>query len=481
MTLRAAVTRPTQNAKSQNVDGIEETYQQATTWLKAGEPARAAAAFDRILLDDPLHFPTLVHGGVACFFLGDEDGAALRLRAALALDPASLAALVNLANAERRRRPAAAIAVFRHALRLDPMQETAARRAALCLNLTPASPEETLAAARTWAAAAFPFSAPSHPPAAFASLRDHDPGRRLRVGYLVEYILTHDYTCLPLVENHSEAIEVVVYALSKPLFPDIEARYRTAAATFRTTPGISHDDLADLIRRDGVDILVEGAGLASIGGRLAVLARRAAPIQIHFPVMSTTGMAAVDEALADPIIVPAGGEGGFAETVRRVPLAYHFNPLTPTPEPTAPPSLRQGFITFGCFNSLSKTNDAVLQAWGRLLAAVPQSRLIIKATDWTPAAAQAMRDALTGAYGVDPGRLDVRRPTPTIAEHYAAFSAIGIALGTVPYGGVTTTAQALWMGAPVATLAGRRPLERYGAALLTAVGLHDLIAADVDG
>lgn len=452
---------------------IEARFAAAQQALRAGGDAAAViATCDSVLAASPGHFGALALGGIARLTLGDHDGAAPRLRAALVIDPAHATLWVNFGHALRRAHaPAAAIAAYDHALAVDSGLEPAARRRALALNLVTASPERTQAAARAWALAAGFAAAPPRP-----APRDPDPDRPLRVGYLVEHILTHDYTLLPLVENHGPEVETAIYATRLPLIAELGARYQAAAALYRPLPGVSAAELAAQIRRDRIDILVEGAGLASPDGRLAALAARPAPIQIHFPVMATTGMAAVDAVLADQTLIPPEEEGAMVEQVERTPLGYHFNPLLPTPDPGPPPLLARGAPTFGSFNAIDKLRDETLATWAELLRQTPGARLIVKALDWSAAAERRARAVLGDAAD----QVEFRPPTPTLTGHYASFNDIDIALDTFPYGGVTTTAQALWMGVPVITMLGRRPLERYGAALCRAVGLDDLIARNPD-
>ncbi|MCG5243761.1 hypothetical protein MCW82_28710, partial [Azospirillum doebereinerae] len=351
------------------------------------------------------------------------------------------------------------------ALTGDPADEAAV---ILNLNLTGCPAADIAAAARRWAARHAEPLREAPPPD-----RSPDPDRRLLVGYLCENALTHDFTCLPLVEHHGPGVVPVVYALGanadNPLLP----RY-AAAALLRRAGGLDNAALADLIRADGIDILVDGAGFPSRGQRLLAMARRPAPVQIHFPVMTTTGLSAMDAVLVDASTVPPGREADFTERVLRLPVGYHYSPLVPVPDPAPePPLLREGRVTFGSFNMASKLSPAVFDVWAAILRQVPGSRLIVKALDLSPADRRVLERALGGA-------LEIRPPTDGVEEHMAAYSDLDIHLDSFPYGGVTTTAQALWMGVPVVSLTGERVLDRYGASLLRAVGLDDLAVPTPD-
>jgi predicted O-linked N-acetylglucosamine transferase (SPINDLY family) len=135
-------------------------------------------------------------------------------------------------------------------------------------------------------------------------------------------------------------------------------------------------------------------------------------------------------------------------------------------------------VTFGSFNNFSKVGAATLAAWGRLLRAVPHSRLRLKTSGLgEPAVAAFVRERLA-VLGVDPGRLELLDRTPDVAAHLSLYHGVDLALDTFPYHGTTTTCEALWMGVPVITLAGDRHAARVGASLLSALGRPEWIAGD---
>ncbi|HYD69976.1 tetratricopeptide repeat protein [Azospirillum sp.] len=445
----------------------------ATVLRDGGRDAQAADAFARLLRLEPANADAWAARGRLLRALGRLEEALACLRCAAAWRPGDAELLLDLGRVFRAAGdPVRATTAFAASAALRPDALTAAG-AILSLNLTDAPPAVIRARVEDWARRyADPLADPLPEP---APARAADPDRPLRVGYLVENMLTHDYTCLPLVENHGPAVQAVVYALGPHQDNPISARYRAAAALFHPVHGIANDDLAALVRADGIDVLVDGAGFPSAGQRLLALARRPAPVQVHFPVMTTTGMAAVDALVVDATLAPPGTEAAFRERLVRVPIAYHFDPLMPTPEPGEPPVLRNGFVTFGSMNQLSKVRDATLHAWARVLARVPGSRLLVKAADMSAAGERRLRRILCDAHGLPPGRIETRPPTATLWDHYAAFNDADVFLDTFPYGGVTTTAQALWMGAPTVALAGDRVLDRYGASILGIVGLGDCV------
>jgi predicted O-linked N-acetylglucosamine transferase (SPINDLY family) len=109
-----------------------------------------------------------------------------------------------------------------------------------------------------------------------------------------------------------------------------------------------------------------------------------------------------------------------------------------------------------------------------VLAAVPDSRLLLKSFGLEAAACTAR----LAAHGIPAERVTLLPPTRTVAEHLACYAQMDVALDSFPYGGTTTTCEALWMGRPVITLCGDRHASRVGASLLTAIGHPEWIAAE---
>jgi predicted O-linked N-acetylglucosamine transferase (SPINDLY family) len=138
-------------------------------------------------------------------------------------------------------------------------------------------------------------------------------------------------------------------------------------------------------------------------------------------------------------------------------------------------------VTFGCFNNLAKVNDRTLGLWARILDAVPGSRLLLKSIGFLSMdARRRVRESLCSQSGIGEERLDIRGPEDSHESHLALYREMDIALDTFPYHGTTTTCEALWMGVPVVTLAGRTHVSRVGVSLLTNVGLPELIAESED-
>jgi predicted O-linked N-acetylglucosamine transferase (SPINDLY family) len=244
---------------------------------------------------------------------------------------------------------------------------------------------------------------------------------------------------------------------------------------------MSDADLAALIEREAIDIVVDCSGHTA-ANRLTALSRKPAPVQVTwlgYP--ATTGLPAIDYRLTDAIADPPDADAFSSETLVRLPngfLCYGPPPAAPAVSPL--PARQSGTIVFGSFNNPAKINAGVVAAWTRLLAAVPRARLLLKAKQFGDAPTRALFLDRFAASGCDPARIDLLPADRALDDHLAQYAKIDIALDPFPYNGTTTTCEALWMGVPVITLRGDRHAARVGASLLTRVGLEDWIAADID-
>jgi predicted O-linked N-acetylglucosamine transferase (SPINDLY family) len=313
---------------------------------------------------------------------------------------------------------------------------------------------------------------------------DRSTARRLRVGYVSADFRQHAVAWFaePLLAAHDRTcIEVFCYA--SVTIPDtVTARFRALAEHWRSIVGLDDAAVAELIRRDGIDVLVDVTGHTA-GSRLLVFARRPAPVQIEYLLGHgyTSGLSAMDAFLADAVLAPPGADALFSERVirlPRIPLAYA--PPDTMPPVASLPALANGFITFGYFGRTERLNDAVIATWARIVHDVPAARLVLNSL---PYREPAFRDLIASRFarqGIDRGRVELiaTAPQPVTCERYGA---IDIALDPFPHNAGTTTIEALWQGVPVVSLAGRPSVGRFGAMILHAVGMDDWVSEGADG
>lgn len=311
------------------------------------------------------------------------------------------------------------------------------------------------------------------------------PGRRLRIGLVSGDLGQHPvgFFLKNLLENlDPDGLEIFAYETSERR-DALNQRLRRAVHAWRDANyfRINDEALAQLIRDDGIDILVDLAGHTA-KNRLPVFAWKPAPVQVSWlGYLGTTGLDAMDYVLADAWALPVGEEDQFTETPWRLPESYIcFSPPDLTLEVAPPPVLEKGYITFGCFNNLNKINDRVVACWAHVLQAVPDARLYLKTRNLGGAEVREKLAAKFSGFGISPQRLILDGRFASHEAHFEAYHQVDIALDPFPYPGITTTVEALWMGVPVLSMRGERFISHQGETILHNVGLPEWIAADAD-
>ena len=494
-------------------DNIEALHFLAASLLAMGRSHEGIAVFRRVCSlspgDHQAHF-TLAN---VLATVGDTDGAlaAFQTAAGLApLEPAPRLALAQLLRALARYDEAEsacrrglesapadsalqcvlyaclfeqgrvdeAIAMARETLRSDPKNSTVHSDIVRMLNYTDtAGPDEIWHEHEQWGQRHAAPLAPAHAP----PRPDADPQRRLRIGFVSPYFRRHAVTFFleSAIEHHdAAALEIFLYAdVTRP--DDTSRRLQSGGAHWRETVGLSDAELAALVRRDAIDVLVDLSGQTP-GHRLLAFARNPAPVQVTwngYP--NTTGVHAIGYRISDAICDPHGTtERWHSETLIRLPACYMTWRIPgDAPPVAAPPGIASGMITFGSFNSCYKLSPTILTLWARVLAQVPAARLKL----WTIDGETARLRIRThfAAAGIDPGRI-VFSGRISHEAFLQAHHEVDIALDSFPYHGTTTTCFSLWMGPPVVTLAGAVHAARVGASLLTHAGMPELVARSPD-
>jgi protein O-GlcNAc transferase len=309
---------------------------------------------------------------------------------------------------------------------------------------------------------------------------DRDPNRRLRVGYVSPDFGAHSvaYFLLGLFANHNPTV-VEFFAYSDLAHGDeITQQLRRTAHHWRHTAGMNDIHLAELIREDKIDILFDLTGHTA-RNRLLVFARGPAPIQVtYLGYAATTGLRTMDYRLTDAYADPPGMTEKFhTEKLVRLPRSFLcYSPPPGAPEVGPPPALANGEITFGSFNHLAKISSATIQLWSEILTHCAKSRLLIKsAGQWDSATQESLLQQIM-KQGMSADRVEFHGATQDVVSHLRMYEKIDIALDTFPYNGTATTCEAMWMGLPVITLAGKTHVSRVGVGLLSNAGMGEGIA-----
>jgi len=254
----------------------------------------------------------------------------------------------------------------------------------------------------------------------------------------------------------------------------VTERLKVHFSRWHPIAGLTDAALAEKIRTDGIDILIDLSGHTA-KHRLLTFARKPAPVQaswIGYP--GTTGLKAVDYYLSDRFFLPYGQfDSQFTEKIVQMPASVPFLPFEDAPPVNVLPALGNGYVTFGSFNRPSKLSRAVIALWAQLLRALPDSRMVLGAMPQ-----DGKNDLLINWFaqeGIARERLDFYKRSG-MGCYLSLHQQVDICLDTFPYAGGTTTLHALWMGVPTLTLAGGTIPGRTGAGILGHAGLEAFVA-----
>lgn len=329
--------------------------------------------------------------------------------------------------------------------------------------------EDALATARAFGAAF------DHPDSRAFDGRDLAPERRLRVGYVSGDFNAHPvgFFSIGAIEAHDPARFEIYCYYNCNKSDEWTARFRNAAGHWREILGKNDAEVAEMVREDEIDILVDLAGHTN-KTRLPLFGLKPAPLQVHWiGHTGTTGLPSMDYLILDPVSAPPGADRFYTESLVRLPFGrFCYTPLAPDIMLAPPPCLARGHVTFGSFNNITKLVPGVIRLWAQVLNAVPGSRLVLKSRSLSEA---SVRDTLARSFsesGLAPQRIEMRGATP-YGPMLAEYNDIDIALDPFPFGGATTTCDALWMGVPVVTLPSERLASRQTLSLLHYMGLGE--------
>jgi predicted O-linked N-acetylglucosamine transferase (SPINDLY family) len=495
-------------------------YRFADALWVAGQSARAIGHYQAALTQMPTSLPLVLDLARTLHACGLFDGAIAMSARAIVLEPASFEANLQMGRSQLSlERFGEAELSLRRALEIDPFHfdarfahglaafraglahesgnefrraieispnESAHRNLVFGMPFDPSADAAKIAtAARSWAeryADPLRDHVRPHP-------HDRDPERKLRIGYVSPNFWDHCQALfmMPLLAAHDHSRhEIVCYASVRR--PDrITERLRAHADAWHDVVG--HDDLslAERIRKDGIDVLVD-LTMHMANSRLRVFACRPAPVQITWLAYpGTTGLSQVDYRITDRFIDPPASadvepsdpfvESSSIYSERSIVLPdtfWCYDPLTTEAKVSSLPALANEGITFGCLNNFAKINAGVLRLWAKVLGAVDRSRLLLRVPG-----AELRRRVLNELHrdGIDADRVHFVDTRPR-ADYLATYGRIDVCLDTFPYNGHTTSLDALWMGVPVVTRVGNTVVGRAGLCHACNLGLPELIAHD---
>lgn len=438
----------------------------------------AIAAFRKAIAIDPGIAPTHYHLAETLKVPGRFDEAIAAYERALTLKPDFFQALNGLTYLRQHMCDWNGIEALWERLRRDAIGKPGSGISPFSVLYMPSSAAEQLACSREWAR-----SIPKHLTGARPDLgmdaRLRAPHARLRVGYLSWDFHQHatSFLVAELFELHDRGrLEVYAYSFGPDDASPVRARIKNACEHFVDVSSESYAAIAQRIRRDEIDVLVDLKGY-TLGSRPQIVAMRPAPVQVNwlgFP--GSMGTECVDYILADAFIIPQGAEANYSEKVVRLPDCYQVNDrkreISASMSTREENGLPSAGVVFCCFNQTAKILPDVFAGWMRILRAVPGSVLwLLESNPW---AAENLRRAAEDR-GIASGRLHFA-PRKPLAEHLARYRAADFAIDTFPYTSHTTASDALWAGCPLVTRTGETFVSRVAGSILINAGMRELVA-----
>jgi predicted O-linked N-acetylglucosamine transferase (SPINDLY family) len=431
------------------------------------------------LESNPNHIDTLNNIGALYGQIGQQEQALAYYERAFALRPDNLSTINNLGILYKATgRLEKSMEYYRRGIELSPILSLYTNLLLSMVYAPHVPPEELTRTAREFGKK---LADPLIRQRGFTN--EPVPGRRLRIGYVSPDFRKHavNYFFEHLLHNHDKS-QFEVFGYSNTAGEDeVTLRLKKSFDHWCDLTAMDDDKAADRIEADKIDILIDLSGHTG-RNRLLIFARKPAPVQaswLGFP--ATTGMKAMDYRITDIYAEPEGmTEHLSVEKLWRLPQIFCcFGPQDGSiPVIDHPPLEDNGYITFGCFNNFTKVTDDVLRVWARIMAAVPDSRLLLEIFGLESKSYQEDIIERLQRAGIELGRVMLQGRSPE--NQYVLYNRIDMALDPFPCNGGTTSMDTLWMGVPFVTLAGRHFVSRMGVTILTNVGLDELIANNED-
>lgn len=306
------------------------------------------------------------------------------------------------------------------------------------------------------------------------------PDKVLRIAMLSDGFRQHPVGAMitPAIP-HLKRFGVQLYMYTSSSAVDgVTKKLMASADQWTSIFNISDSDLAQRIRNDQIDILIDLSG-HNAGTRMKAIALEPAPVIVKWVggLINTTGVPAIDYLITDSVESPPGSDEFYTEKLIRMPDDYIcYMPPDRIPEVRSLPARRNGFVTFGCFNNPTKVNEVVLGHWARLLHAVPGSHLYLKGGPFgTNYLRQRTLDTLV-SHGITTDRIRIEGQSHHF-ELLDSYNDVDIALDPWPYSGGLTTCEAMLMGVPVITLPGPTFAGRHSATHLVNAGMPELVVS----
>ena len=452
---------------------------------RAGALTKAEVAYRNALKRNPHNVNALHLLGILTYRRGDLDEAEILVRHALLAHPGAHEILNTLAGIlTSMGRHAEAEGALIQALHNTPDALKARANLLFLLNIIPGVSRDRLLAEHVeWGNRHASGDFMENNLNAWVDWQKFPDPERLRIGYVSADFCYHPVGRIisGILRLHDRGVfEVFCYDNGSEK-DEVNSTLRNYAEHWVEVEAMSDEVLAARIRSDRIQVLVDLSGHTR-KHRLKVFGFKPAPVQATWlGYLNTTGIKAIDwritDSRADP---PPVAQQWHVERLWYLPDCPWIweAPSPPVPLVPEPPCVKNGYVTFGSFNTFRKINDKVLVTWTRILERIPNSRLRIHGAPRGKAVDRVYD--LFEANGIASSRIDLFSPIE-YRRYLSAFGDIDISLDPFPYNGGATTCESIWMGVPVVSLAGSGGFARSGASILGAMHLSELVATSEDG
>ncbi|GFE61291.1 tetratricopeptide repeat protein [Geobacter sp. AOG2] len=455
---------------------VEASYNLGLVYYKLGALNEARRLFKKAILLDPDFVDAHLNLSTVFIHLGRNNEALLSCSKALLLRPDLPEAYNNIGTASLNlSRPEAALEAFRKAVEIRPDYVQAHSNVLYAMHfLSHVKARDLFIESQKWDE--------SHAvPLYKGEARQRTYGNKspLRIGFVSPDLYRHPvgYFVQSLFMLHNqEEFEIICYS-DATIEDEITEILRDSIAQWRWVYGMSDEDLAQRIRDDEIDILIDLAGHSN-NNRLLVFARKPAPIQATWAgYIGTTGLSSIDYLISDHYQSPDGADDFATEKIIRLPGDYiSYCPPDFAPDVSPLPALSNGYVTFCSFNKMAKISDDALELWAEILNRVDGSHLLMKNPSLIDPIISKKIQMFFQDRGITSDRLVMEGASPHV-EMFKRYWAVDIQLDTLPYSGGLTTLESLWMGVPVVTLPGELFSSRHSLTHLMNVGLDECVAS----
>ncbi len=447
-----------------------------TCLIHKGAMPQAIEYYKHFIQKQPHHTGALTNLGNLWQQQNNRIEAEKCFRSALAIEPNFTGALNNLAGLLIKHGNAKeALKLYCRALKTAPSDPKLNSNYLFTLQYLPKQdPQELYKCHLQWQKNVCPHIQPMD-----HSKHNKTLHRPLRVGYISPDFRTHPvaYFFGGILSNHNRE-QVIPYCYANVHTPDgLTEQLKKFAYQWHNIVGMGSEAIAQCIYKDNIDILVDLAGHTA-NNNLEALAYKPAPIQVtYLGYPNTTGLSTIDYRFTDTIAdSPGMDDNYYVEKNIHLPHGMlNYRPAANSPAPTIPPAVKNGFITFGCFNNLTKVSEETLETWFAILHRLPTARMIIKYRSFKDTETCHYFLTLFKKAGIAKERIEFHPNTPCYIDHLAMYNEMDIMLDTYPYNGVTTTCESLWMATPVITRYGKTHASHMGASILHRVDLDDFV------